>query len=82
MGGVALGEGSSSRVDLEWQSGLLGFEFKARPRVDGKDATALERARRVLGDRYLGGIVVYRGDRVLRLTESVFAVPDWLLLGF
>jgi predicted AAA+ superfamily ATPase len=67
---------------LEWQEGLLGFEFKARARVDGKDATALERAKRVLGDRYLGGIVVYRGNRVLRLTESVFAVPDWLLLGF
>lgn len=33
---------------LEWQTGLLGFELKARSRVDGKDATALERAKRVL----------------------------------
>jgi hypothetical protein len=42
---------------------------------------ALERARGILGDRYRGGLVVYRGDQVLRLTESVFAVPDWMLLG-
>jgi hypothetical protein len=25
--------------------------------------------------------VAARGDSVLRLTDSVFAVPDWLLLG-
>ncbi|MBW8879442.1 MAG: ATP-binding protein [Acidobacteria bacterium] len=66
---------------LEWQEGLLGIEFKARPKVDARDATALEQARRVLGDRYRGGLVVYRGDQVVRLTESVFAMPDWLLLG-
>ncbi|HEX6901724.1 MAG TPA: DUF4143 domain-containing protein [Thermoanaerobaculia bacterium] len=66
---------------LERQEGILAFEFKSRPRVDAKDATSLERARRVLGDRYRGGIVVYRGDQVLRLSESVFAVPDWVLLG-
>lgn len=66
---------------LEQQKGLLGLEIKARPKVDARDATSLERARDILGDRYRGGLVVYRGDRVLRLTESVFAVPDWLLLG-
>lgn len=66
---------------LERQEGLIGIEIKARPRVDAREATALEKARRVFGDRYRGGLVVYRGDRVLRLTESVFAVPDWLLLG-
>lgn len=66
---------------LERQEGLLGVEFKARPKVDARDATPLEQARRVLGDRYRGGLVVYRGDQVLQLTETVFGVPDWLLLA-
>ncbi|HVT57092.1 MAG TPA: ATP-binding protein [Thermoanaerobaculia bacterium] len=75
--------GGGLEVDLilENQEGLWGLELKARPRVDARDATSLERARRVLGDRYRGGLVIYRGERVLRLTDSVFAVPDWLLLG-
>jgi uncharacterized protein len=66
---------------LERQDGILAFEFKSRPRVDARDATGLERARRILGDRYRGGLVIYRGDQVLQLTETVFAVPDWVLLG-
>jgi predicted AAA+ superfamily ATPase len=66
---------------LERQDGILAFEFKSRPRVDARDATGLERARRILGDRYRGGLVIYRGDQVLRLTQTVFAVPDWVLLG-
>ncbi len=75
--------GGGLEVDLilERQEGLLGIEFKARPRVDAREATALEQARRVLGESYRGGLVVYRGDQVVRLTESVFAVPDWMLLG-
>ena len=66
---------------LERQEGLIGIELKARPRVYARDATGLERAKRVFGERYRGGLVVYRGDRVVQLSESVFAVPDWLLLG-
>lgn len=75
--------GGGLEVDLilERQEGLLGIEFKARPKVDARDATPLEQARRVLGDRYRGGLVVYRGDQVVQLTETIFAVPDWLLLG-
>lgn len=57
------------------------MELKARPKVDARDATTIEKAQRVLGDRYRGGLIVYRGDRVVRLTDSVFAVPDWMLLG-
>lgn len=66
---------------LEHQEGLIALELKARPKVDTRDATPLEKARTILGDKYRGGLVIYRGDRVLRLSESVFALPDWLLLG-
>jgi hypothetical protein len=32
-----------------------------RASVDLRDAQSIERARRILGDRYRGGLVVYRG---------------------
>jgi len=50
--------------------------------VSPRDARSIERARGVLGERYRAGVVVYRGERVERLTETVYAVPDWWLLGF
>jgi uncharacterized protein len=61
--------------------GLLALELKARPAVDRRDAAPIEKAKRIFGDRYRGGLVVYRGDHVFRLTDSVYAVPDWALLG-
>jgi predicted AAA+ superfamily ATPase len=66
---------------LERQDGILAMEIKNRPQVDSRDATAIERSRHILGDRYRGGLVVHRGDHVVRLTETVFGVPDWMLLG-
>ena len=67
---------------LESQDGILAFEMKNRSAVDRRDARSIERARKILGDQYRCGVVIYRGERIERLTESVFAVPDWWLLGF
>jgi hypothetical protein len=67
---------------LEPQDALLAFEVKGRGEVSPRDARSIERARGVLGERYRAGVVVYRGERVERLTETVYAVPDWWLLGF
>ena len=66
---------------LEGAGGILAVEMKNRPKVDRRDATAIERARKVLGDRYRGGLVVYRGAEIAKLSETVWAVPDWRLLG-
>jgi Holliday junction resolvase-like predicted endonuclease len=60
---------------------LLALELKARRTVDRRDAARIERAARLFGDRYRGGLVVYRGDRVERLSATVYAVPDWVLLA-
>lgn len=70
-------------VDLliEVPAGILAIEFKARDRVDRGAARGIERARRILGDRLRGGLVVYRGTEVELLSAGVFAVPDWVLLG-
>jgi len=56
--------------------------MKARKKVDARDARAIERARRIFGSSYHGGLVVYRGHEACRLTETVYAVPDyWLFAG-
>lgn len=67
---------------LEPQDALLAFEIKSRTAVSSRDAGAIERARRLLGERYRAGVVIYRGEQIERLTETVYAVPDWWLLGF
>jgi len=65
---------------LEGPEGILAVEMKNRSSVETRDASSVERARRILGSRYRGGIVVYRGEEIRRLTESVWAVPDPVLL--
>jgi hypothetical protein len=77
------GEPVELEADLvpETQDGLLAVEIKNRAKVERRDATAIERARRHFGERYRGGIVVYRGLEIARLTETVFCVPDGVLLG-
>ena len=67
---------------LEAPWGIMAIEFKARERVFRRDATPLERSRRIFGDRMRLGLVVYRGEEVFQMTDLVWAVPDWLLLGW
>jgi hypothetical protein len=74
---------SGLEVDLlvESEGRLLAIELKRRPGVDRREAASIEQARRLFGTAYGGGMVVYRGTTVQRLSETVFAVPDWLLLS-
>jgi len=76
------GGGIEIDLVLENRDLLLAFQFRNRPSVDGGDASPIEEAQSLFGRRYRGGFVVYRGDRVARLTESVYAIPDWFLLGY
>jgi len=66
---------------LESQDRVLALEIKSRSTVSGRDATPFTRARHHLGERLAGGLVVHRGQQVVELAESVFAIPDWVLLG-
>ena len=71
-------------IDLlvETQRWILAFEFKSREKAYSKDARPIERAERILGPKLFGGFVVYRGEDVGQLSEKVWAIPDWLLLGW
>jgi hypothetical protein len=66
---------------LEGQHGIVAVEIKNRPKVTAKDAASIERARKLMGEDYQAGLVVYRGNEVGQISQSVFAVPDWVLFG-
>jgi predicted AAA+ superfamily ATPase len=74
---------SGMEVDLllETEQGLLGMEVKGRERVTPSDGTSLNRLADAVGARWLGGLVIYRGDRIEELGDKVWAIPSWRLLG-
>lgn len=66
---------SGQEVDLllELRDGILGVEIKNRETTVGKDTRALRAIAKALGDRWLGGLVVYRG-RSLREIDTGLGV--------
>lgn len=74
---------SGMEVDLllEGPHGIMAIEIKHRPKVTERDAVSIERSQKLLGDAFCTGLVVYRGSEVGRLGRSVYAIPDWVLLG-
>jgi len=67
-------------VLLESEKGVVGIEIKNRETVSGKDATPIKKVGAAIGSRWLGGIVVYRGDRIMQMDHAVWAVPSYRLL--
>lgn len=67
---------------IETGRGLIGVEIKARERVDRSDASGLRRIAEAAGTKWLGGMVVYAGSRLVPLCEPViWAVPASRLLA-
>jgi hypothetical protein len=70
---------SGREVDLlvRTPAGVLGIEIKNRRRVAPSDAGNLRALAEAVGDRWLGGLVVYRGPglRPLGAGGSIWAVP-------
>ncbi|MFQ5505325.1 MAG: ATP-binding protein [Planctomycetota bacterium] len=70
---------SGLEVDLlvETRHGMLGFEIKKRERVFSSDAKGLRAVAQRIGETWLGGGIIYRGDRVFPVspTASIWALP-------
>jgi predicted AAA+ superfamily ATPase len=68
---------SGLEVDLliTTPDGVWGIEAKAGRRLSSRDWRPLRDVGRALGERWLGGIVVYRGARLERLDEKIWGVP-------
>ncbi|HDR15544.1 MAG TPA: hypothetical protein ENN79_08735 [Desulfobacteraceae bacterium] len=58
-------------------SSFMGLEIKSKEAVVKKDTRVLKELGSILGDQWLGGIVVYRGNEIGRIEEpNLWAVPS------
>lgn len=64
-------------VDLVIQHGLrsVGIEVKAAATVTEKDFRGIKRLRKLLGEKFAGGIVLYDGEHTLPFGDQLQAVP-------
>lgn len=74
---------SGMEIDLilEIPKGLIGLKIKSRERVVRSDATALRSFGEAIGERWLGGMVVYRGNKIAYMGDKIWAVPSSRLLS-
>ncbi len=57
--------------------GVIGLEIKNRETVALSDATALKRIAQVFKERWLGGIVISRGDRIRKIADpDIWSAPS------
>jgi len=62
---------------LHTRPGFIGVEIKFRQSVVKKDIRVMKEVASVLGHEWLGGIVVYRGNEIMRMDDAeIWAVPS------
>jgi len=74
---------SGMELDLLIQTefGFLGIEIKSRTTVFNKDTRVMKEIASRLGSKWLGGIVIYRGNEIKPLDEpEIWAIPSRRLL--
>ena len=74
---------SGREVDLliTTDRGLIGVEVKNRAKIIRRDASALRALAEALGDDWVGGLVVHRGEDIEDLGGGTWAVPVHRLFG-
>ena len=74
---------SGLEVDLiiETERGIIGCEIKSRETVNKSDTTPLRKLAEASGDNWIGGIVIYRGQRIQEISRNIWAVPSWRLFS-
>jgi uncharacterized protein len=74
---------SGMEVDfiLETEGRILAFEVKSRDTVTKSDFNSMEKLAQSAGESWMGGIVVYRGNKIYRFKENLWAVPSCRLFG-
>ena len=55
--------------------GLIGIEVKNRAGIARRDASALRALGEALGDQWVGGLVVHRGEDIENLGAGIWGVP-------
>jgi hypothetical protein len=66
---------------LQTEHGIIGIEVKGRKKIINSDIRAMKEIARALGKDWRGGMVLYQGDEIKKLSEpSLWAVPSRRLL--
>ena len=55
--------------------GIIGFEIKTSARVQGSDMKGMARLRDSLGDQFVGGFVLYLGERSYTYADRLHVAP-------
>jgi len=74
---------SGMEIDLLMQckNGLIGIEIKNREKVTSSDCSNLLKLGSVLpSSEWLGGMVIYSGQKIFKLADKIWAVPAHRLL--
>ena len=73
---------SGMEIDLlcETGSGILGMEIKSSTAVSGSNFRGLRHPGSALRKRWIGGIVIYRGDKIWQCEPDMWAIPSYRLL--
>ena len=66
---------------LEYNGKICGLEIKSRERIVPGDARQLKRLADALGERWAGGLVIYRGNALRQLTKNIWVISSYCLLG-
>ncbi len=67
-------------VVIETAKGLIFCEIKNREEIVKSDFTAIKSIAQKLGKKFLGGLIIYRGERLYQLSHpSMWAIPSWRL---
>ncbi len=61
---------------LETTNGILGFEVKSRDSVSASDFTNLNRLAEAASSEWLGGFVIYRGNKIEQFGKKSWAIPS------
>lgn len=66
---------------IEAKGGLIGIEVKNRTTIYKSDYSSLRRLQEASKEKWLCGLVVYRGNEIRKLGEKLWAVPSCRLFS-
>ena len=66
---------------LESVFGIIAIEVKNRSSVSKSDFTNMKRLSEVLGYEWCGGIVAYRGNKIEKFSDNMWAIPSYRLFN-
>jgi predicted AAA+ superfamily ATPase len=66
---------------LENKNGIIAIEVKSRDIVSSSDTGSLRRLAEASGKSFVGGIVLYRGNKIQQFDEKLWAVPSCRLFS-